>query len=212
MIESNLVDQIYHLLKEKIVNHEVKMGQRLYLDELAQEFNVSQTPVREVINRLMKDGLITNIPRRGYFVIELESRDLDEIYDLRKMIECYALESGIEKIEPGRIQALLHATKSLQESLGNTERGNPFYSLDIELHLLIVNNSPNKRLHEIYSQISNVIKIILTSLDKRQYEGSVDAHIQILEAMLEKDLPKTIKLLKEHLDIARDQVKLLKIR
>lgn len=58
----------------------------------------------------------------------------------------------------------------------------------------------------MYSQISNIIKIILTSLTKRQYEGSVNDHIRILEAMLEKDLSKATKLLKHHLDVARERV------
>ncbi|MBA7712310.1 hypothetical protein ES703_121284 [subsurface metagenome] len=63
------------------MNCELEMGQRIDIKSIAHDFAVSQTPIREVMNRLMKDGLITSVPRKGYFVARLDVKDLVPVFD-----------------------------------------------------------------------------------------------------------------------------------
>lgn len=204
MIEPNLVNQIYNLLKEKIIGCELKMGQRIDINAIARDFGVSQTPVREVVNRLIKDGLVDVVPRKGYFVVSLNVRDLEEIYDLRRLIETHALEPAIESIETERLRELLEYTRSLRDGVENRDTAKKgHYLKDIELHTLIVNSSPNRRLREIYSQLFDIIKMILKiATYESEHEASLEEHVELIEAMLERDVGKAKKVLNKHIDNA----------
>jgi len=163
---------------------------------------VSQTPVRDALNRLEKDGLVTIVPRRGYYIVELSAEDMEEIYDLRKMIEVYALESAIKNVEPDKLKELKQLTEKLQNEPNKKRKRRKFNELDRELHSLIVQSSPNKRLHEIYSRIYDFVKIS-QSMDPK-FEESLEEHLLLFEAMLENNLTKAKKILMMHIDNAKD--------
>jgi len=207
MLETNLVDQIYSLLKEKIISCELKTGQRIDINGLTRELNVSQTPIREVVNRLTKEGLVANIPQKGFYVVKLEKVDLEEIYELRQLIECYALEYAIQNVEVGKFQELLSRIKSLRKLINNNKQEENFNSMDEELHFAIVNNSSNRRLRQIYSETYDVIKIIKNIGDsKLEYSKYIDEHIELIEAILEKNLSNAKRILKTHINGALKRV------
>jgi len=208
-IEANLVDQIYNMLKERIINLELKLGQRVNIKKLAGEFGVSQTPIREALNRLTKDGLVTVIPRRGYYVVKLSAEEMEEIYDLRKMFESYALESGIENIDPNKLRILKQKTENLQNETNKRKKRTRFDKTDRDLHLLIVQSSPNKRLHEMYFKLYDFVKI--SQRMNPEFEKALEEHIALLDSLLEKNIEKAQHLLKIHIDNAMNEgIKALK--
>ena len=95
-INQTVIEDVYNKLKENITNLRIELGTRINIQKISKGFDISQTPVREVLSRLVKDGLIVYKPRRSYYVIQITCKDLEKIYDLGKMIECYALEKGIK--------------------------------------------------------------------------------------------------------------------
>jgi len=202
-IEANLVNQICDILREKIINLELKLGQRIDIKKLAEEFEVSQTPIREALNKLIKDGLVTINPRRGYYVVKLLAKDMEEIYDLRKMFESYALESGIKNIEVNKLRKLKQ--KMIEQLQGEVtkQRRKVKFETDKKLHLLIIQSSYNKKLKEMYSQIYNFVKI--SQRMNPRFKKSLEEHIALIDAILEKDLEKAKKLLMLHIDNARDR-------
>lgn len=208
-IEASLVNQIYSILKERIVNLELKLGQKIDIKKLAEELRVSQTPIRDVLNRLAKDDLVTLIPRRGYYVVELSAKRMEEIYDLRKIFECYALESAIESINSNKLRELKQTAERLQNEANESKKRAKFNESDRQLHLLIVQNSPNERLHKMYFQIHDFVKI--SQRMNPEFERSLSEHILLLEAMLGKNLTKAKEILRMHIDNARDDgIKALK--
>ena len=78
MLKENLVEQLYEIIKERIINLEMKLGQKINIQEISNEFNVSQTTIRDVLIRLSHEGLVTIAPRVGYFVIKASAEDLEE--------------------------------------------------------------------------------------------------------------------------------------
>lgn len=208
-IEASLVNQIYSILKERIVNLELKLGQKIDIKKLAEELGVSQTPIRDVLNRLAKDGLVTLIPRRGYYVTELSAKRMEEIYDLRKIFECYALESAIESINSNKLRELKQTAERLQNEANESKKRAKFNESDRQLHLLIVQSSPNERLHKMYFQIYDFVKI--SQRMNPEFERSLSEHILLLEAILGKNLTKAKEILRMHIDNARDDgIKALK--
>ena len=77
----NLSEEVYSILAERIINRKIHPGVRLVEEELAKDFDISRTPIREALNRLAQDGLVELIPRKGAQVSQLKARDVEAIKD-----------------------------------------------------------------------------------------------------------------------------------
>src|ERR1700753_4153538 len=82
-----LADRIADRLKRLIVTGQIKSGQKLVEKDIAAAFNVSRTPLREALARLVNDGLAIGIPYRGIFVRQITLRQVRDIYEPRIAIE-----------------------------------------------------------------------------------------------------------------------------
>lgn len=79
-MNQTIADKIYNKLKEDItITVKIKLGQRVNIKKISEDFGISQIPIRETLNRLVKDNLIVYKPRRGYYVIKLSYKDMEEI-------------------------------------------------------------------------------------------------------------------------------------
>jgi DNA-binding GntR family transcriptional regulator len=94
-IPENLTQQAYRLIRDEILQGKLNNRQRLTEDYFAQEFQISKSPVREALNRLEAEGLIKIIPRRGAFVRDFSLNDVEEIYQMREILEA-AVMRGIK--------------------------------------------------------------------------------------------------------------------
>ncbi|MEZ5074213.1 MAG: GntR family transcriptional regulator [Solirubrobacterales bacterium] len=84
-----VADWVYSQLREGILLGEFKPGERVRQSVVAERYNVSQTPVREALARLASDGLVQLQPRRGAVVNSLSPKEIDEIYELRELLDPY---------------------------------------------------------------------------------------------------------------------------
>lgn len=200
MLESSLVNQIYDIVKERIVSLQLKQGEKIDVQKLAKEFGVSQTPIRDALNRLSQNSLVNTRARVGYYVVDLSAKDITEIYDLRKMFECYALQSAIENIKFNELRQLRRKMEKIQRE--TDERTTEFNETDKEIHSLIIKNSNNKRLQSLFSQIYDFARISISMGIKRG--RSLKEHIALIGALQEKDLARADGILKEHINNSRD--------
>ena len=195
-INQTIVGKIYAELKEKIINQQIKLNQRISIKEIAEDFGISQTPIREALNRLIKDELVEYKLRRGYYVIRLSCKDLEEIYDLRILIEVYALEQGMMKdtIDKDLFQKYLQDSIEMQKEAIEPKKPLKYCIADRELHLSIVKSSLNEKLYKIYMRMYPFVSIS-QQLDPL-YERSLNEHILLIKAILDKnilDAKKNIK-------------------
>jgi len=209
MLKNGLVDQIYNIIKDKIINLEFGFGERIDIQKIAEEFGISQTPVREALNRLAKDKLVTISPRKGYYVTEMSLEDVQEIYEIRKIFEIYALEDGMENINFNELEKLKKKMKKeLQGKITNGKRKIKFET-DKKLHLLIVDSCKNRKLKEMYSQIHDFIKIFQRI--NPGFKETLEEHMALIDTILKKDTEKAKKLLQIHIENAKERmVKALK--
>ena len=91
-IFATIKDQVYEKLKEDICAGRFQAGQRLQEVELAEELSVSRTPVREALRQLVHDGIAVEIPNKGVYVREFTLKDVQEIYNMRLLLEGYAFD------------------------------------------------------------------------------------------------------------------------
>ena len=154
---TDLSEQTYQVLKDKILRRQLEPGARVSVDEIAQGLGVSRTPVKDALKRLAVEGLVEIQPRRGTFVTELTARDVAELFDIRLLIEAYAARSIVSQ---GRIQEFLRAVdepiNQMREATVNGAYGDyeSFISADRELHRTLVAMSENQRLMQIFSELN----------------------------------------------------------
>ena len=92
----SLLEYAYQALKDRILHADYPAGSRLPVDRLSRELEISSTPIKGALNRLVAEHLVEQIPRCGYAVVQLSLKDLTEVLELRKMFEIFAIRPAIK--------------------------------------------------------------------------------------------------------------------
>ena len=87
----NLEEKIYKIIKDKIIYHKIKPGERVIDKNIAEELGVSRSLIRQVLGMLTKEEIVKVVPRKGFYVKEITKKEVEEIYDVRKILESYAI-------------------------------------------------------------------------------------------------------------------------
>ena len=103
----NIRTQVYNAIKENICDGRYEPGQRLNEVELARSLSVSRSPVREALRRLAADGLVVELPNRGVFVREFTPQDIQEIFDVRVLLESYCIQRSVQFMTTEHKQELM---------------------------------------------------------------------------------------------------------
>lgn len=107
-LESNqpLSNSLFVKVQKDILSGKIPANSKLTEQAICKKYNVSRTPVREAFRQLESDGLIENIPNRGAYVIGLSSRDISDLFDLRRTFEVQAVEWAIERMNDDEVNTL----------------------------------------------------------------------------------------------------------
>jgi len=193
-------ERIYTILREEIVTAELKPGQKLSENELAEPLGVSRTPIREALARLRGDRLVAIVPQLGTFVTLISEDAVNDAVFVREALECSAVRLASERISESsleELQANLYA-QSQACSDGNAEA---FDLLDEAFHRLICDASG----HEIAWTLSrrangHLDRVRRLSLPNDGYMAEMlSEHHSVLAAISERDPAEAEIRLKEHL-------------
>ena len=159
-----IVDQIHADIKERIIQGCLKPDQKLSVRELCEYYNVSDTPIKQALNRLVSERFVTSLPRRGMRVRCITKRDIHESIEARKMVELFAIPFAIAKAssDPDFLRALeanLQQDEQLLLELENaghySEKAMEELSVSLEFHRLFVSCVENSIILESYHNIVN---------------------------------------------------------
>jgi DNA-binding GntR family transcriptional regulator len=103
-------------LRQAIVAGDLQPGARVPQDEVATQLGVSLAPVREALRVLEQEGQLTYLPRRGYFVTELRIDDLEEIYELRRVLEERAAREALTALDDDAVERIVLAAKDCADA------------------------------------------------------------------------------------------------
>jgi DNA-binding GntR family transcriptional regulator len=188
-------------LRRAIAASELRPGQRVAQEEVADALGVSVAPVREALRVLEQEGQVRYFPRRGYFVTELRIADLEEIYDLRRLLEARAARHALPGIDPQRMAAIEAAARECELA---AERGDVAAELraNRRFHLAIL--EAGDRPHTL-----RVIALLWDSTEayRAMYYNSpaerlrsVQAHARIIAAIRRRDADAVVAELDSHRD------------
>ncbi|MBI9044156.1 MAG: GntR family transcriptional regulator [Anaerolineaceae bacterium] len=196
----NLRDLIEEKLRTAIFRGVFKPGEHLVESAIASQLGVSRAPVREVLSALQREGLVVNIPRRGNFVIDFTRRDIEEIYDLRSLLECSALKLLIQNDNPDDIKNL----QRLVDMLKNIQNPEDTDEVDMQFHDYICRESKQSRLYQSWKNLKAQTNLLISITSKTHDNAHPPSkeHEMILDAIIAKDDQLAVQKLKEHLEDA----------
>lgn len=205
LIKQNIGDQVYDLLKEKILNKgQFWPGKKVDVSELQQWLQVSETPIRKALDKLSYEGLLEIVPHKGYFYINITEEDIIEVYDLREMFELYCLNTIYERIDIEDIKKIREKMQAQLDSAGGGADEKVFYKSSKTFHFdLLLNNCQNKRIFKFYHEIQGII-LLCQHITVITGSGTKD-HIKILDCIIEHDLEMAKKHLKIHLQDSKQK-------
>lgn len=150
-------EQFYHSIKAMIFEGKFKPGERIVETQLAKEFNVSKSPIREAIRMLVQEGLIVMDEKSRMIVYEPTLKDVEEIYFCRKALESFAVKLMIKKATDNEIkeieQLLLETEKAIQDS----EEDSTIITLNASFHNLIIEFTKNERLKKQIKDLKSLM-------------------------------------------------------
>lgn len=199
---SNLREHIERQVRAAILNGTFAPGERLVESLIADQLGVSRAPVREVLSALEREGIVTSVPRRGYFVADFTDKDIEEIYSLRLLLELEALKRAMQRLTAENIARLGQIVEELGATIDTADDPTTAIALDLSFHEELCRIADHSRLFSVWKsmRVQTWLLIGLTRRTHYEYpEHSKQIHARILSAMREKDLTRAEALLREHI-------------
>ena len=193
-------EKSYKGIKQAIISYEIKPGEPLIEKQIADKLGVSRTPVREALKELKSEGLVKIIPRKGAFVAEISSRDIEEIFLLREILECTAIKMAISRIKEEDLIEIESSFNSINEDIKIKNYQNVLY-VDIKFHNFIVDSSGNRRLCQFIGILNEQIYRLryLSATAPSRLIKSRQEHEGILEALKKRDKDLAEQRLRQHI-------------
>ena len=203
-----IADQVYAILRKNICNGLYAPGYWLQEAELCEQLGVSRSPVREALLRLASDGLLVSIPNKGTFVKEFTCKDIDEIFDMRVLLEGYGIRNSRANLTSTHIQRLLDILEDLQTMIDAGDL-DAYARVDEQLHNEIVSLGNNSIVSSAYYRVGSMNQQFrVLSLNIRQrFEESQDEHRQVIHAIIRGDAELAESVNRRHLELARSCIK-----
>jgi DNA-binding GntR family transcriptional regulator len=205
---ANLAEQVYDVLKAQMLEFQLVPGDRFSEAELGARLGVSRTPVREALFRLRNEGLLDVESKSGWFVRPIDFNKLEQLYDLRVLLESASV---------ARLCAQPEAAPELGElksiwlvpALERLTDGREVGALDEQFHATLVRAAGNEEIARVHWDVTERIRIIrrldFTRADR--IEATYAEHAKILRAVIQRKADAALLLLRTHIEQSKAEVR-----
>ncbi len=184
-------DLVLTSMREAILTAALPPGTRLRQEKLAEAFGTSRIPVREALRALEYEGLVTSLPYRGFTVTELDADDIEEVYDLRVLLESHAVRLAVPLITDEDLAAL----ERLYAEMRDAEQGDQQLAARERFYIRLYSISGRPRL---VSLIARLRKEVARSLRWPTLQHAPEHHEQFFEAIRSGDADGAASRLANH--------------
>lgn len=199
-------DQAYDLLKRAILTCELAPGQELRELGLADSTGLTRSAVRGALGRLVADGLVDIRPRKGYRVTSLDLADVREVFEMRRLLEPFAVELAAHRAAREAIEALhdlAHATYDPRDRASYEQ----YVVANREFHVRIAEAAGNRRLAQaLRTLLEDMQRLIFLSLGSRDSIGEGHRHHELYDSILVGDAERARHLCEVLIEEARRRV------
>jgi DNA-binding GntR family transcriptional regulator len=197
----------YELLWEKITTLELAPGTSINEQQLAQDLDMGQVPVREALQWLAHENLVVVTPRYGLYVADLNVPDLEQLSEMRLSLEslcaCLAAQRATED-DLIILEALRH-----EQASGTTEDPRRLFDLDHKFHQALAEAAHNKYLAQTLDRLFGLSRRLwyLALPDLGDLSGAVEKHLELVEAIKQQDCQSAETIMRDHVQEFYDQVR-----
>ncbi len=200
----DLTSWIHEELKSQILEHKLKPGQKIIQEEVAEELGVSRTPLLKVLQMLEAEFLVESKPRRGYYVREISTKEMIDVFECREVLEGLATRLIAEKADESDLEAIKNCFVPFLGS-NNPINENEYEKADQRFHSLISKKCDNKMLSRL-EMIGNVHILAYQKGLLRPPEETLPEHKEIINALINRDGNKAELAMREHIKRSRNSL------
>ena len=200
----SLRERVAESLRAALVSGRMVPGPTYSIPALAEQFGVSATPVREAMLDLVNEGIVAPVPNKGFRVVELTDDELDQVTELRRLLEVPTVRELAGSIDAAAIKRLRTLADAVHDA---ARRGDvvAYVESDRELHLALLAEAGNPRLVEMVGRLRDQSR--LYGLEQLAAEGvlvdSAAEHVRLIDALESGDRRAAEKVMAHHLDHVR---------
>ena len=199
----SLSDKVFHKLQEDILSGKYAVDEELKEKTIGDELGVSRTPVREALRQLELQGLVTITPNKGAHVTGFSKEDLNDIYEIRSVMEGLCAKWAAKKATPEQIEELEEVILLSEFHLHKKGSGQieQMSEMDGKFHKILYEASNSRILEHVLTDFHKYVQLARTmSIEApERAEKSIEEHREILEAIKAKDAAKAEQLANEHI-------------
>jgi len=200
---ADVVDRVYESIKDLAVDYRFKPGERVNEVEIATRLGCSRTPVRESLNRLVRDGFMNFVPNKGFYARELTPDSVQSLYELRASIERGAFRWACQRGSDKDIAAAAAVWTDNAGQLDDiaTVDWAAVAKADEAFHQAIVNLSQNPEMIRAIAEINARLRFFrVIDLESKRRRGSTyDEHAAIIDALKRRDEDGGCALIEKHI-------------
>ena len=205
---ANLAEQVYATLKDELHDFQLVAGDRFSEAEIGNRLGVSRTPVREALFRLRNEGFLDLEPKLGWFVRPIDFAKLEQLYDLRIVLELASVQRLCTRTEvPPELDALKDIwLVPVTERLADARQVG---ANDEQFHATLVRAAGNNETARVHWDVTERIRIIrrLDFTRPDRIEATYTEHAKILRAVIQRKAEQAQLLLKSHIDQSKVEVR-----
>ena len=200
---TSLSDKVYQYLRDGIAEGRYVTGDCLVEMKIAEELDVSRTPVREALKQLELEDLVDSQPNRGVIVKAFTSEDLRDVFTIRHLLEGQAAYWAAERITDAQLGQLREIVDLMEFYTQKNDVPN-LVKLDSRFHEILYDASNSRTLKHILTSLHhNISRARKSSLNEPQRPaGSLSEHQHIFDAVSRHDAPAAKAYMEKHVDTA----------
>lgn len=197
----SLTQTVYRRLKSDILELELLPRQPLIEAELAKEFGVSKTPVREALLMLLREGLVESTTFHTVVVRDFALSDVLEMYELRRVLEPLALSCAMPNMTSDDFRELSHTLDSARTAVDEAD-ARELSALNRRFHQQLIARCTNRLMLESLNSFNDRLRLISLRYWNVHptYMREAEQHESILAAVTDRDVKVACRLLTEHID------------
>ncbi len=195
-------ERIYRKVRRSIIMGNIKPGTKLDVTSLANQFNTSVTPVRDALQMLSQDDLVTIKPRSGYFVSHVTFKKLRDMLEVRKFLELAAIDLATQRITQSELEELrcVHVGYSGDDDFSYDR----YTDENRQFHYRVAQASGNFELAEMIGHLLD--RLARFMVYRHAGESQEITHERIVDALAARDLHAARQSLLEDIDASRDAI------
>jgi DNA-binding GntR family transcriptional regulator len=205
----SLKDRVYEYIKSSIITGKIEPNTHLKESGLSESMNVSRAPIREALNKLEKEGLVSIVPRKGAVVTPISTEEVESIWEIRSILEPYAAREAAQKCSENVLNKLENKLKKLLKEPNDFSN---YIDSDLEVHGLLFKYLKNKMLKRIIEMVrENSLRILNYAEGEIVFSKDIalmdiKEHIQIIQALKTRDPYRAESLVYVHINNSKQRI------